>query len=71
VSLISILEMARLLKIRRERAYQMVRKGILPPGVVIRMGRSLRVDSDKLEEWMAAGGSGQRCVAGRESGARG
>ena len=39
------------------RVREMVRQGLLPPGVAVRLGRRIRVDLDRLEEWIAAGGA--------------
>ena len=40
------------------RAYALVREGLLPPGVVVRIGRQVRIDPDALDQFIAAGGSG-------------
>jgi hypothetical protein len=34
----------------------MVRAGILPSGVVVRLGRLIRVDPSRLEDFIASGG---------------
>ena len=39
-----------------ERFYDMVRKGIFPPGVVVRLGRHIRVNPEKLEAFIENGG---------------
>jgi hypothetical protein len=36
--------------------YACVREGIIPAGVIVRFGRSIYIDPDKLEEFLAAGG---------------
>ena len=40
------------------RAYRLAREGILPPGVVIRIGRRLLIDEDALDEFRRQGGRG-------------
>jgi hypothetical protein len=44
------------LNVSSQRAYQMAREGILPDGVIIRLGRQLRVDPDELEHFIKNGG---------------
>lgn len=51
--LLTIPEVADYLKIKKERAYELARLGILP---VCRLGRQIRVDATRLAEWIAAGG---------------
>jgi hypothetical protein len=36
----------------------MVRLGILPTGVVVRLGRQIRIDPDALAEFLTGGGRG-------------
>lgn len=43
------------LSISKQRVYELARSGILP---VVRIGRQLRVDPRKLEEWIRQGGVG-------------
>jgi len=38
----------------------MVRRGIFPPGVVVRFHRQIRFDEAALERWIAAGGTDNR-----------
>jgi hypothetical protein len=38
------------------RFYALCRNGILPPGVIVRLGRQIRVDPALLEEFIARGG---------------
>lgn len=38
--------------------YDWVRRGVLPPGVAVRLGRSVRIDEEGLRAWVAAGGAG-------------
>ena len=51
--LLTIPEVARRLHVRDERAYQLVRDGVVP---AVRIGRQVRVDEDSLLEWIAQGG---------------
>lgn len=34
-----------------------IRKGVVPPTVAIRIGRSVRINLDALDEWLSAGGT--------------
>lgn len=36
-------------------AYDMARK--MPPGVIIKLGRRVRLDADRLTAWLASGGT--------------
>ena len=47
-------EVAEILSISTERAYQLGRDGRLP---VVRIGKHVRVNPEALKEWMDAGGS--------------
>jgi len=47
---------ATILDVGIQRFYELVRTGILPPGVVVRLGRQLRVDEDALIVWVRTGG---------------
>jgi hypothetical protein len=38
-------------------AYDLVRKGILPAGVVVRLGWNIRFNEEALEEFLAKGGT--------------
>jgi hypothetical protein len=44
--------------IPRLRAYQLARENVLPPGVVLRLGRQIRFDLHRLEDWLESGGAG-------------
>ena len=44
------------LAVTLNRFYELVRQGIVPPGVVVRLGRQLRVHPERLEEFIARGG---------------
>lgn len=47
-------ELSKRLSISRARAYELVRNGTIP---AIRLGRQVRIDSELLEQWVAAGGT--------------
>jgi excisionase family DNA binding protein len=47
---------AEILVVSQSRFYELVRTHVLPPGVVVRLGRQIRVDEDALEAWIRAGG---------------
>jgi excisionase family DNA binding protein len=57
VRLVRVREAAEALGVSTQHVYHMARQGILPPGVVVRLGRQVRVDADALEAWVKAGGS--------------
>ena len=46
------------LPITRARAYALVREGIFPPGVVVRLGRSYFYSPSRLEAFLEGGGKG-------------
>ncbi len=52
----------RILNIPKPRVYQLARSNLLPPGVVVRIGRQVRFDLDALMQWIARGG----CVQAQE-----
>lgn len=39
------------------RGWAMVREQILPPGVVVRLGRQVRINVARFEAWLASGGA--------------
>jgi excisionase family DNA binding protein len=49
----TIVEVARLLGVRRARAYQLARQGALP---VVHLGRQVRVSEEALRRWLEDGG---------------
>lgn len=53
MKLLRIEEVAAILDVTRPRAYEMARVGLLP---VVRIGRQLRVDPGRLQDWIANGG---------------
>ena len=53
VPLLRITDVAVLLSITPARAYELARRGVLP---CVRLGRQVRVDPERLEQWIAAGG---------------
>jgi excisionase family DNA binding protein len=44
------------LGVSRYRVYELAREGLLPH---VRIGKSVRFDMDRVEEWIEAGGAGQ------------
>jgi hypothetical protein len=48
--------LAQRLNITEQRAYQVVREGLLPQGVVVRLGRQIRIDPERLENFIRDGG---------------
>lgn len=53
-SLLTIPEVAARLSINRARAYELVRRGLLP---AVHLGRQVRVDAGALEEFLRSGGT--------------
>ena len=51
--LLRISEVADMLDVPLARAYEMAREDIIP---VVRLGRQLRVDPDRFDAWIRAGG---------------
>lgn len=51
--LLTIPEVSELLRIPRQRAYEVARLGLLP---TVKIGRQVRVDEDKLRKWVDGGG---------------
>ena len=51
--LLTIPEVARLLRVRPIRAYQLVRDGVIPG---VRLGRQVRVEKNTLLAWIGHGG---------------
>ncbi len=56
MGLLTVHEVAELLRVTPARAYAMAREGIFPLGVVVRLGRQVRFNEAALREWVAAGG---------------
>ena len=56
MKLIRIAVGADMMDVSEQRAYEMVRVGIIPPGVAVRLGRQVRFAEDELRQWIAAGG---------------
>ncbi len=54
---ITVPEFADIANIRETHAYTLVRTGVLPPGVVVRVGRLIRINNLRLREWMDQGGT--------------
>lgn len=48
---------ADVLGVKKQRIYQIVRKKVLPAGIVVHIGRQLRFDLDALQNWIERGGS--------------
>lgn len=52
--LLTVPEVAPILRVSEARAYELARDGLLP---VVRLGRQVRVDPDVLAEWIRQGGA--------------
>jgi excisionase family DNA binding protein len=55
-ALISVEEAAALLNVSKYTLYDMARGGLLPEGVVVRIGRRVRVNPTALDAFIRAGG---------------
>lgn len=55
MKLLTIPEVAEILSVSEARAYALAREGLMP---VVRLGRQVRVDTEKLAEWIEEGGAG-------------
>lgn len=68
IQIISASEVAEILGVSAIRVYEMARAGLLPAGVVVRLGRQVRFNADALDRWIESGGrsweSGWRRAAG-------
>lgn len=64
--LLRIPEVAAILNVTVQRTYELARQDLIP---VVRMGRQLRVDPGKLQEWITNGGSCQHFRLGSQDGA--
>lgn len=51
--LLRIPEVARILDVTEDCAYELAREGIIP---VVRVGRQIRVHEGQLRQWIASGG---------------
>ena len=54
MTLLDIPEVAKVLGVSIERAYELARTDVLP---VVRVGRQVRIDATKLAEWIDEGGA--------------
>jgi excisionase family DNA binding protein len=55
-TLIPLKDAAGRLGITYDHAAELARQGILPPGVVVRLGRLVKVNPEKLDTWLEQGG---------------
>ncbi len=56
MALIKAKEAAMALATTPQRVYELVRTGVIPPGVAVRLGRQVRFDDAALAEWIRKGG---------------
>lgn len=49
-------KLAEVLDVTVPRAYELARVGFFPTGVIVRIGRQVRVNEDALRAWIASGG---------------
>ena len=55
--LITVREAARLMGVSERRLYALVADGVLPEGIVIRLGRAIRLSAPRLRRWVGADAS--------------
>ena len=53
MDLLTVPEVARILRVRVPRAYELARQGAIP---VVRIGRQVRIQEEILREWITSGG---------------
>ena len=53
---LTIAQTAAILQMTKPRVYEMVRQGILPPGVVVHFGRQVRINEQRFRAWLDDGG---------------
>jgi excisionase family DNA binding protein len=53
--LLTVEEVAQILRVTKQRAYELCRQDVLPH---VRLGRQIRIHPDRLSEWLAHGGLG-------------
>jgi hypothetical protein len=63
--LASIPDAAQALGISPQSLYTRIRQGVLPPGVVVRFGRTVRIDPAALRDFIRRGGQDHRSRGGR------
>lgn len=54
MNLLKVAEVAKRLRITRDRAYRWAQQGTIPG--VVRVGRTVRINEDELESWLKSGG---------------
>jgi len=52
----TVVASAKRIGISRNRFYDLVRNGILPPGVVVRLGRQIHINPGRLDQFIERGG---------------
>ena len=58
IPLITAAQASTLLGVSIPRTYELIRTAVLPPGVVVRLGRQIRIDRAQLDAWLRHGGNG-------------
>ena len=51
--MLTVQEVAELLRVPRSRAYELARQGLIP---TVRLGRQIRFEEEALRQWIADGG---------------
>jgi predicted DNA-binding transcriptional regulator AlpA len=53
-------EITKIVDLKKQRLYAMVRAGTFPAGVIVMFGRQIRWNVDELEVWISNGGTIQK-----------
>jgi hypothetical protein len=48
---------ARRIGVKEQRVYNLIAEGFFPVGIVVRIGRQIKICPERLEEFLAAGGA--------------
>ena len=54
--LATVTEAAPLFGVEPKQLYYLIRERIVPPGVVVRLGRQIRINRERAREWIENGG---------------
>lgn len=56
-TLVTVHEAASSMQLSAHTLWSMIRRGLLPPGVVVRFGRKIRIAEENLSKWLGEGGT--------------
>lgn len=55
--LLAVKDAARDLNVTPKKVYELIEQGQLPIGVVVRLGRQIKINSERLQTWIERGGT--------------